>query len=81
MSSGSLKQSIRLLFRLKYLRDVILRPTIEDTGVSALNSMIRYHPLTLPLDIDYSHIISILSVLLSTPSRYQLLTHPSLSDY
>ena len=42
MSSGSLKQSIRLLFRLKYLRDVILRPTIEDTGVSALNSMIRY---------------------------------------
>ena len=33
---------MHLLFRLKYLHDIILRPTIEDTGVSALNSMIAY---------------------------------------
>jgi hypothetical protein len=38
----SLKQAITLLFRLKYLRDVMLRPTIEDTGVSALNSLISF---------------------------------------
>jgi hypothetical protein len=37
-----LKQAITLLFRLKYLRDVMLRPTIEDTGVSALNSLISF---------------------------------------
>jgi Component of IIS longevity pathway SMK-1 len=37
-----LRQAITLLFRLKYLRDVMLRPTIEDTGVSALNSMISF---------------------------------------
>ena len=42
IESVSLQQAITLLFRLKYLRDVMLRPTIEDTGVSALNSMIAF---------------------------------------
>jgi hypothetical protein len=42
IENTSLKQAITLLFRLKYLRDVMLRPTIEDTGVSALNSLISF---------------------------------------
>ena len=42
IESATLQQAITLLFRLKYLRDVMLRPTIEDTGVSALNSMIAF---------------------------------------
>lgn len=37
-----LKNNIENLFRLKYLRDIMLRPSIDESGASALNSMIQF---------------------------------------
>lgn len=37
-----LTQSMTFLFRLKYFRDIILHPAVDEPGVSALNSMITF---------------------------------------
>lgn len=36
------QSTCRFLYRLKYVRDIMLHPTIDDPGVSAINSMITF---------------------------------------
>lgn len=40
--SEDLSVACRFLFRLKYVRDVMLHPTIDDPGITAINSMITF---------------------------------------
>ena len=42
IDNEELKKNIEQLFRLRYLRDFMIRPTIDETGVSALNSLIQF---------------------------------------
>ncbi len=40
--SPEVQQACKFLYRLKYVRDIMLHPTIDDPGVSAINSMITF---------------------------------------
>ena len=40
--NNEIKAACQFLYRLKYLRDIMLHPTIDDPGVSAINSMITF---------------------------------------
>lgn len=37
-----IKATCKFLFRLKYVRDIMLHPTIDDPGITAINSMITF---------------------------------------
>jgi hypothetical protein len=40
--SDDVKAASKFLYRLKYVRDIMLHPTIDDPGVTAINSMITF---------------------------------------
>jgi hypothetical protein len=40
--SEDVKAASKFLYRLKYVRDIMLHPTIDDPGVTAINSMITF---------------------------------------
>jgi protein phosphatase-4 regulatory subunit 3 len=42
ITNQELKNSIDTLFRLKFTRDILLRPSFDESGMSALNSMIVF---------------------------------------
>ena len=41
ISDTTIIQDISRLFRLRYLRDIILRPTIDEMGVGVMNQYIQ----------------------------------------
>lgn len=40
--SEEIKLASKFLYRLKYVRDIMLHPTIDDPGITAINSMITF---------------------------------------
>jgi hypothetical protein len=40
--SEEVRLASKFLFRLKYVRDIMLHPTIDDPGITAINSMITF---------------------------------------
>lgn len=40
--ANEIQITCKFLYRLKYVRDIMLHPTIDDPGVSAINSMITF---------------------------------------
>lgn len=40
--SEEVKVASKFLYRLKYVRDIMLHPTIDDPGITAINSMITF---------------------------------------
>jgi len=42
ITDEGLKQHIKQLFRMKFLRDFVLRPAVDEMGIAAINSLIMY---------------------------------------
>lgn len=49
-----LRGGMRLVFRLKYLRDIMLHPTIDEPGVSTINSMIMFTSVEICQKVPFS---------------------------
>lgn len=68
--SREVHSAAHFLYRLKYLRDILLHPTIDDPGVSAINSMITFTSTEIASSVlaDEAVIIAVLTYLLPTPA-------------
>lgn len=49
-----LRSTAKLLFRLRYLKDILLHPSVDEPGVLALNSMIVFAAVEIATKVNES---------------------------
>jgi hypothetical protein len=52
--STDLQHQSLFLYRLRYVRDIMLHPTVDDPGVSAINSMITFSASDIVVQVSLS---------------------------
>lgn len=62
--SDDLTGACKFLYRLKYVRDIMLHPTIDDPGITAINSMITFTSCEISSQVNTKFLNFYLSVVL-----------------